>query len=186
MNFYCEQKKRSDWIQGVLANTCVDLVLEISEDDYYTKSTEFRLWLRRAKKKYFEEMTADETRRYFKKFVKAWNNFDLDGNGTKKKENESNTLFFAKSTLRRPCSRPVFKTFSHYLLRIILQGHPLIADLEQGLDQVQVGLCEKDWQGGPEPSRQCARLDRHHDQHPLRERGQPPDWRFYRIEPGWW
>jgi len=53
--------------------------LAISEDEYYTKSTEFRLWLRRSKKKYFEEMTADDARRYFKKFVKAWNNFDLDG-----------------------------------------------------------------------------------------------------------
>ncbi|KAF8952015.1 hypothetical protein BGZ52_008485, partial [Haplosporangium bisporale] len=33
----------------------------ISEDNYYTKSTEFRLWLHRSKKKYFEEMTADGT-----------------------------------------------------------------------------------------------------------------------------
>ncbi|KAF9275796.1 hypothetical protein BGZ74_003838, partial [Mortierella antarctica] len=61
-----------------LVKKAKSMVQKISEDDYYTKSTEFRLWLRRAKKKYFEEMTADETRRYFKKFVKAWNNFDLD------------------------------------------------------------------------------------------------------------
>ncbi|KAF9205116.1 hypothetical protein BGZ59_000676 [Podila verticillata] len=61
-----------------LVKKAKSLIQTISEDDYYTKSTEFRLWLRRSKKKYFEEMTADETRRYFKKFVKAWNNFDLD------------------------------------------------------------------------------------------------------------
>ncbi|KAG0012489.1 hypothetical protein BGZ81_001562 [Podila clonocystis] len=54
------------------------MIQKIAEDDYYTKSTEFRLWLRLSMKKYFEEMTADETRRYFKKFVKAWNNFHLD------------------------------------------------------------------------------------------------------------
>ncbi|KAG0011506.1 hypothetical protein BGZ81_002143, partial [Podila clonocystis] len=61
-----------------LVKKAKSMIQKISEDDYYAKSTEFRLWLRRSKKKYFEEMTADETRRYFKKFVKAWNNFDLD------------------------------------------------------------------------------------------------------------
>ncbi|KAG0253608.1 hypothetical protein BG011_006258 [Mortierella polycephala] len=54
------------------------MIKTISEEDYFTKSTEFRLWLRQAKKKYFEDLTADESRRYFRKFVKAWNNFELD------------------------------------------------------------------------------------------------------------
>ncbi|KAG0096580.1 hypothetical protein BGZ93_004308 [Podila epicladia] len=61
-----------------LVKKAKSMIQKISEDDYFNKSTEFRLWLRRAKKKYFEDMTADETRRYFAKFVKAWNNFDLD------------------------------------------------------------------------------------------------------------
>ncbi|KAF9962046.1 hypothetical protein BGZ70_008143 [Mortierella alpina] len=54
------------------------MIQTISEDDYFTKSAEFRLWLKQAKKKYFEDMSADDTRRYFRKFVRAWNNFALD------------------------------------------------------------------------------------------------------------
>ncbi|KAF8940968.1 hypothetical protein BGZ58_003700 [Dissophora ornata] len=54
------------------------LIKTITEDDYFTKSAEFRLWLRKSKKKYFEDLSADDARRYFKKFVRAWNDFDLD------------------------------------------------------------------------------------------------------------
>ncbi|CAO3564718.1 unnamed protein product [Mortierella alpina] len=54
------------------------MIQTISEDDYFTKSAEFRLWLKQARKKYFEDMSADDTRRYFRKFVRAWNNFELD------------------------------------------------------------------------------------------------------------
>ncbi|KAF9908791.1 hypothetical protein EC991_009494 [Linnemannia zychae] len=54
------------------------MIKTISEDDYFTKSSEFRLWLRQAKKKYFEDLTADEARKYFKKFVRRWNDFELD------------------------------------------------------------------------------------------------------------
>ncbi|KAI7823507.1 hypothetical protein BC939DRAFT_410924 [Gamsiella multidivaricata] len=54
------------------------MIQPISEDDYFSKSTEFRLWLRQVKKKYFEDLSADEARRYFRKFVRAWNDFDLD------------------------------------------------------------------------------------------------------------
>ncbi|KAG0004236.1 hypothetical protein BGZ79_009902 [Entomortierella chlamydospora] len=54
------------------------MIKTISEDDYFAKSVEFRLWLRQAKKKYFEDLSSDDARRYFKKFVRAWNDFDLD------------------------------------------------------------------------------------------------------------
>ncbi|KAF9201727.1 hypothetical protein BGZ49_008065 [Haplosporangium sp. Z 27] len=54
------------------------MIQTISEDDYFSKSAEFRLWLRQSKKKYFEDLSADESRRYFRKFVRAWNDFDLD------------------------------------------------------------------------------------------------------------
>ncbi|KAG0248281.1 hypothetical protein BGZ95_008130, partial [Linnemannia exigua] len=54
------------------------MIKTISEDDYFTKSSEFRLWLRQSKKKYFEDLTADEARKYFKKFVRRWNDFELD------------------------------------------------------------------------------------------------------------
>ncbi|CAG8669231.1 538_t:CDS:2, partial [Paraglomus occultum] len=50
----------------------------ITEDDYYTKSTEFRIWLREYKDKYFDELNSEQTRRYFKKFVNAWNKFELE------------------------------------------------------------------------------------------------------------
>lgn len=53
-------------------------VIAITEDDYYTKSTEFRIWLREYKDKYFDELNAEQTRRYFKKFVNAWNQFKLE------------------------------------------------------------------------------------------------------------
>ncbi|KAF9576817.1 hypothetical protein EC968_003324 [Mortierella alpina] len=68
----------SDSEEDELIKKAKSMIQTISEDDYFTKSAEFRLWLKQAKKKYFEDMSADDTRRYFKKFVRAWNNFDLD------------------------------------------------------------------------------------------------------------
>ncbi|KAF9976963.1 hypothetical protein BGZ73_007367 [Actinomortierella ambigua] len=50
----------------------------ISTDDYFLKSTEFRLWLRKSKKKYFDRLSSSKSHGYFRKFVKAWNNGDLD------------------------------------------------------------------------------------------------------------
>lgn len=72
-------------------------VEEISQDDYFSKSNEFRAWLRDEKKKYLDQLSGEESRRvsssaslgrdetfetdrylflaeqYFKKFVKVWN-----------------------------------------------------------------------------------------------------------------
>ncbi|KAG8684699.1 hypothetical protein FRC08_013535, partial [Ceratobasidium sp. 394] len=48
-------------------------VSEISEASYFQKSSEFRIWLRDEKGKYFDELTGDRARHYFRKFVKAWN-----------------------------------------------------------------------------------------------------------------
>ncbi|KAG6840741.1 hypothetical protein C0991_004650 [Blastosporella zonata] len=45
----------------------------ISESDYFQKSDEFRNWLKDAKAKYFDELSGDRARSYFRKFVKAWN-----------------------------------------------------------------------------------------------------------------
>ncbi|KAK7695245.1 hypothetical protein QCA50_002435 [Cerrena zonata] len=45
----------------------------ISESDYFLKSDEFRVWLREEKRKYLDELTSDKARKYFRKFVKAWN-----------------------------------------------------------------------------------------------------------------
>ncbi|KAI9091433.1 hypothetical protein DFS34DRAFT_324481 [Phlyctochytrium arcticum] len=46
---------------------------ELTEEDYYDKSTEFQTWLRYEKKRYFEELSGDEARKYFAKFVRRWN-----------------------------------------------------------------------------------------------------------------
>ncbi|KAI0652621.1 hypothetical protein C8Q79DRAFT_938625 [Trametes meyenii] len=48
-------------------------VSEISESDYFLKNDEFQLWLKEEKGKYFNELSGDRARKYFRKFVKAWN-----------------------------------------------------------------------------------------------------------------
>ncbi|KAK0473051.1 hypothetical protein IW261DRAFT_1505511 [Armillaria novae-zelandiae] len=45
----------------------------ISESDYFQKSDEFRIWLKDEKGKYFDELSGERARSYFRKFVKAWN-----------------------------------------------------------------------------------------------------------------
>ncbi|KAF9069336.1 hypothetical protein BDP27DRAFT_1383237 [Rhodocollybia butyracea] len=45
----------------------------ISESDYFQKSDEFRVWLKDEKGKYFDELSGDRARSYFRKFVKYWN-----------------------------------------------------------------------------------------------------------------
>ncbi|ESK83963.1 splicing arginine serine-rich 12 [Moniliophthora roreri MCA 2997] len=45
----------------------------ITESDYFQKSDEFRVWLKDEKGKYFDELSGDRARSYFRKFVKAWN-----------------------------------------------------------------------------------------------------------------
>ncbi|KAG8730440.1 hypothetical protein FRC11_006696, partial [Ceratobasidium sp. 423] len=48
-------------------------VSEISESDYFQKNSEFRSWLREERGKYFDELSGERARHYFRKFVKAWN-----------------------------------------------------------------------------------------------------------------
>ncbi|KAL0084330.1 hypothetical protein J3Q64DRAFT_1129543 [Phycomyces blakesleeanus] len=54
-----------------------DQIKPITEEDYFEKATEFRLWLKEEKRKYFNELDSSDSRYYFKKFVKAWNRFEL-------------------------------------------------------------------------------------------------------------
>lgn len=51
-----------------------------ADDDWYTKSKEFRHWLLhgRSKPKTFTKMDSKEQKKYFKKFVKKWNRGKLD------------------------------------------------------------------------------------------------------------
>ncbi|PPQ69477.1 hypothetical protein CVT25_002041 [Psilocybe cyanescens] len=48
-------------------------VSPISESDYFQKNDEFRLWLKDDKGKYFDSLSGERARSYFRKFVKAWN-----------------------------------------------------------------------------------------------------------------
>ncbi|KAF9225205.1 hypothetical protein BS17DRAFT_778294 [Gyrodon lividus] len=50
-----------------------DGVSPISESDYFLKNTEFGVWLKDEKGKYFGELSGEKARSYFRKFVKAWN-----------------------------------------------------------------------------------------------------------------
>ncbi|KAJ2037329.1 hypothetical protein H4S04_001770 [Coemansia sp. S16] len=46
---------------------------QISVDDYFRLNAPFRLWLRKEKHLYFDELTSDDARRRFASFVRAWN-----------------------------------------------------------------------------------------------------------------
>ncbi|KAI0033828.1 hypothetical protein K488DRAFT_46823 [Vararia minispora EC-137] len=45
----------------------------ITESAYFLKNAEFRVWLKDAKRKYFDELSGEKARKYFRKFVKEWN-----------------------------------------------------------------------------------------------------------------
>lgn len=46
---------------------------EIGEDDYYVRSAEFKAWLADTKRKYLDEISSREARRYFERFIRRWN-----------------------------------------------------------------------------------------------------------------
>ncbi|KAJ1984130.1 hypothetical protein H4R34_000841 [Dimargaris verticillata] len=52
-------------------------ITPLTADDYYNKNTEFRVWLLRKKKLYFDELSSKDNRRYFKDFVTRWNQVTL-------------------------------------------------------------------------------------------------------------
>ena len=52
----------------------------ISEDDYFAKSKEFQLWLHEARSTYLDEVSSEEARKLFKKFVAKWNTGALPPN----------------------------------------------------------------------------------------------------------
>lgn len=48
-------------------------VAELSEDDYFVRSAEFKAWLSESKGKYLDEIPSKDARRYFERFVRRWN-----------------------------------------------------------------------------------------------------------------
>ncbi|KAI9248945.1 hypothetical protein EDC94DRAFT_624467 [Helicostylum pulchrum] len=70
--------KRKRHTTDPLPESLKSTISPITEDSYFEKSTEFRLWLKEHKHKYIDEISSKESRRYFKKFVSKWNDFELD------------------------------------------------------------------------------------------------------------
>nr|XP_019009238.1 uncharacterized protein I206_05886 [Kwoniella pini CBS 10737]OCF48019.1 hypothetical protein I206_05886 [Kwoniella pini CBS 10737] len=58
-------------------NEGVDLrdmgVKEIGEEDYFLKANEFKHWLKVEKAKYLDGMSSESAHKYFRKFVRRWN-----------------------------------------------------------------------------------------------------------------
>ncbi|KAG2231815.1 hypothetical protein BDF21DRAFT_416265 [Thamnidium elegans] len=71
-------KRRGSDTTDHLPDSLKSTITPITEDAYFEKSTEFRLWLKEHKHKYIDEISSKESRRYFKKFVTKWNDFELD------------------------------------------------------------------------------------------------------------
>jgi hypothetical protein len=49
----------------------------LTEADYFSRSPEFRLWLREERNVFFDDLDGDEARRLFAKFVARWNDGKL-------------------------------------------------------------------------------------------------------------
>lgn len=47
--------------------------IQISEKDYFARAKEFKVWLFNKKKAFFEDLTSEQSRELFGKFVKDWN-----------------------------------------------------------------------------------------------------------------
>lgn len=52
---------------------------DLSDDDYFLKATELKLWLYEEKGKKLDSLKTEDARRYFRRFVRAWNKGRLDG-----------------------------------------------------------------------------------------------------------
>lgn len=50
----------------------------ISLDDFFTKSLEFKFWLKHKKKKFIDQLESSKSKKYFGKFVRHWNDGRLD------------------------------------------------------------------------------------------------------------
>ena len=47
--------------------------IQISEKDYFARAKEFKVWLFKKKKTFFEDLTSEQSHELFGKFVKDWN-----------------------------------------------------------------------------------------------------------------
>ena len=71
------EKRRSDRERAEKQPPTHSDIDPISEDDYFKRSAEFRDWLREDRGRYFEDLTSEDARKQFKKFVSKWNAGEL-------------------------------------------------------------------------------------------------------------
>ncbi|KAI8328992.1 hypothetical protein BC941DRAFT_385149 [Chlamydoabsidia padenii] len=72
------RSKKSKSSRSESSSELPSTIKPITEDDYFEKASEYRIWLKEKKRKYFNELDAKDARYYFKKFVKAWNRYELE------------------------------------------------------------------------------------------------------------
>lgn len=53
-------------------------IQELSGDDYFSKNNEFSTWLKEEKDVFFSDLSAEDARKLFSGFVKAWNKKKLE------------------------------------------------------------------------------------------------------------
>ena len=72
-----ENKNKSDSHRKSIESTDLKssppILNEISNDDYFNKNEEFRVWIKLYKNITFESLSSDEARKYFNDFVKYYN-----------------------------------------------------------------------------------------------------------------
>lgn len=71
--FFFSPRKIKIKIKQEIIQVGVNSQETISVDDYHSRYKEFSSWLVSSKRIYFNDLMADESRRLFKEFVKAWN-----------------------------------------------------------------------------------------------------------------
>jgi hypothetical protein len=73
---YHKDKHRKDK-KDSLYEDALNSIPKISMKDYYNKNAEFQYWLKKKKHVYFSDISTEKGKKYFKKFVKKWNNVEL-------------------------------------------------------------------------------------------------------------
>ncbi|ORX55490.1 hypothetical protein BCR36DRAFT_581497 [Piromyces finnis] len=73
---YHEKKSRKNK-KDHLYEDALNSIPKISIKDYYNKNCEFQYWLKKKYHIYFSDIPTEKGKKYFKKFVKKWNNVEL-------------------------------------------------------------------------------------------------------------
>ncbi|CAM9441771.1 unnamed protein product [Ectocarpus sp. 12 AP-2014] len=72
------KERKGDATEEGNGKQSIQAEIQISEKDYFIRAVEFKVWLCHKKKKFFEDLTSDESHELFDKFIKDWNRGKLD------------------------------------------------------------------------------------------------------------